>query len=487
MVSLFAGAGGFDWGLHLTSGFETCLANELKARPAETLAKNLGMRLVTSQADALSEPGRVVLQGDVAEVRFSGLCGLNPDVVIGGPPCQDFSVVKGRVRKGVEVKRGRLYSHFVRALGFLQPKVFVFENVPGLMSANSRAAYEMILEDVQNLHLRWQEIQEEAGVDNGTSCNARMGFHILLGGIVDAAKLGVPQRRRRLIIIGLREDIAGRLGLFAVQRIKTALEEEVKGVHRSFAKYPLTCIEAFEGKPLCDLEKEYKDVMTAYEGLWDDVRTPRAEAWKEEVWQRLSFKVMEDYLSINNIAEVNSREIDEAMIQHCEVLKRLGYLGVPSDSLATSDGSNAVQRESAGVVERLRRIPPDKNNQFVDGTDWQVEGRGLSLIYRRASPIKPAPTVVAYGGGGTWGYHYDRTRGVLSNRERARLQTFTDDFLFTGGVAETRAQIGEAVPPLLGTRIGEILLEMVPSWSEGIGVSALQEKGVTEVVVDTRQ
>ena len=59
---------------------------------------------------------------------------------------------------------------------------------------------------------------------------------------------------------------------------------------------------------------------------------------------------------------------------------------------------------------------------------------------------EPAKTIIAAGGGGTWGYHYPEPR-PLTNRERARLQSFPDDFLFEGSVTEVRRQIGNAVPP----------------------------------------
>jgi DNA (cytosine-5)-methyltransferase 1 len=82
-------------------------------------------------------------------------------------------------------------------------------------------------------------------------------------------------------------------------------------------------------------------------------------------------------------------------------------------------------------------IPKD-NPLYVKGM--------ISLVYRRISRDKPAKTIIAAGGGGTWGYHYPEPR-PLTNRERARLQSFPDNFNFVGSVAEVRRQIGNAVPP----------------------------------------
>lgn len=70
----------------------------------------------------------------------------------------------------------------------------------------------------------------------------------------------------------------------------------------------------------------------------------------------------------------------------------------------------------------------------------------ISHVYRRIRRDEPAKTIIAAGGGGTWGYHYPEPR-PLTNRERARLQSFPDDFIFVGSKAEVRRQIGNAVPP----------------------------------------
>ena len=74
-----------------------------------------------------------------------------------------------------------------------------------------------------------------------------------------------------------------------------------------------------------------------------------------------------------------------------------------------------------------------------------MQGAKLSQIYKRLDPNKPAYTVTGSGGGGTHIYHYAEPR-ALTNRERARLQTFPDDFVFIGSKESVRRQIGMAVP-----------------------------------------
>jgi DNA (cytosine-5)-methyltransferase 1 len=71
----------------------------------------------------------------------------------------------------------------------------------------------------------------------------------------------------------------------------------------------------------------------------------------------------------------------------------------------------------------------------------------ISHVYRRLDPNLPSTTIIAGGGGGTWGYHFKEPR-PLTNRERARLFGFPDDFIFEGSITEVRRQIGNAVPPL---------------------------------------
>ena len=118
------------------------------------------------------------------------------------------------------------------------------------------------------------------------------------------------------------------------------------------------------------------------------------------------------------------------------------------------------------VVERLRYIKPGQNAFNADMPEdmrLNVKRAKISQIYKRLEPDKPAYTVTGSGGGGTHMYHYEEDR-ALTNRERARLQTFPDDYEFFGTREKVRRQIGMAVP----CRGAKIIFEAVLRTMEGI-------------------
>lgn len=110
--------------------------------------------------------------------------------------------------------------------------------------------------------------------------------------------------------------------------------------------------------------------------------------------------------------------------------------------------NNELTKQSVQVVERLNYIKPGENAFSADLPErlkLNVKGAKISQIYKRLNPDKPAYTVTGSGGGGTHIYHYTEPR-ALTNRERARLQTFPDDYIFEGSKESVRKQIGMAVP-----------------------------------------
>ena len=135
---------------------------------------------------------------------------------------------------------------------------------------------------------------------------------------------------------------------------------------------------------------------------------------------------------------------------------------VPTPSMETVTSKDALEnppiqvsapnqeltKQSQTVIDRLKHTKPGENAWTADLPEHlklNVKGAKLSMIYKRLDPSKPSYTITGSGGGGTHVYHYNEPR-ALTNRERARLQTFPDDYHFFGSKESVRKQIGMAVP-----------------------------------------
>lgn len=152
-------------------------------------------------------------------------------------------------------------------------------------------------------------------------------------------------------------------------------------------------------------------------------------------------------VGIRNDIDVEYHVPDPAQYAKCDISSQTALANIPDDA-----PNNDVRKLSDSVIKRLSYIKPGENV-------WQAEERlgakfpdelriktktKISQIYRKLDPAKPAYTVTAAGGGGTYMYHW--TDRELTNRERARIQTFPDDYEFVGNYSSVRKQIGMAVP-----------------------------------------
>ena len=142
---------------------------------------------------------------------------------------------------------------------------------------------------------------------------------------------------------------------------------------------------------------------------------------------------------------------------YVSVRTALEHPSIPADA-----ANRELKRQSSHVIERLKRIAPGENVWNADLPDHLKlnvkSGAKLSQIYRRLHPDRPSYTITASGGGGTHGYHYAEPR-ALTNRERARIQTFPDEHIFSGSIESVRKQIGMAVPPALSKIIFTSILK----------------------------
>jgi DNA (cytosine-5)-methyltransferase 1 len=165
-IELFAGAGGLAIGLE-KAGFEAVALNEIDKSACATLRKN--------------RPEWNVLEGDISEIDFSIYKGI--DFLSGGFPCQAFSYAGNKM--GFEDARGTLFFEFARAVKETQPKVFMAENVRGLLTHDKGKTLESIKSVIEEL-----------------------GYTLIEPKVLKAIFYRVPQKRERLILIGIRNDLA---------------------------------------------------------------------------------------------------------------------------------------------------------------------------------------------------------------------------------------------------------------------------------------
>lgn len=423
MISLFTGAGGLDWGFHNSKNYKLITSNEILKSHLKTYTDNYKIPLMS--IENYTNESEVSVCGDIHNLTIP----YKTDIIMGGPPCQDFSVLRGDdKRAGFTVTRGKLYKQYLRILKNSNPSAFVFENVAGMVSANKGAAYEAVQKDFIN-----------------------EGYELIFNQILNISHIGAPQSRKRLIIIGIKKEL-----ISDRNKINEIIDKYL--TNNLLKKYPLTPLETFEGNILTNLNEKYIKIMKEFKNSMKGINNETAKKWEEE-YSNLSLNVIEDYLSINNISEYNKKEFALAMDEHKNILKILGFYGKKIDQ-QFSDNSNKLSKKNKNIIARMHHIPPFYNFKAVESTEWQVKGL-MSNIYRRLHPLKPSPTVIAYGGGGTGGYHYEYNRQGLTNRERARLQTFPDEYLFNGKNSEVRAQIGEAVPPIASYWFEKVVTEIL--------------------------
>ena len=163
VVSLFSGAGGLDLGFKM-AGHSIIWANDLYADAVETYRTNLGDHIVYNNISEINE-------NEVPDC----------DIIIGGFPCQGFSVAN--IKRSIDDERNLLYKQLLRIIGAKKPKFFLAENVKGILSFAKGQVLKMILNDFTNLGYRVQRK------------------------VLNAADYGVPQTRERVFIVGVRKDI----------------------------------------------------------------------------------------------------------------------------------------------------------------------------------------------------------------------------------------------------------------------------------------
>jgi DNA (cytosine-5)-methyltransferase 1 len=375
-IDLFCGCGGFSLGLE-RAGFQCLAAIDFAVHAITTFRINFPNVPQVLQRD-LTQFG----PADLAKV----LGVSDVAVIAGGPPCQGFSTARQRdganhgPLRFIEDDRRQLYREFLKYVGYFKPRVFVMENVLGIQSVAGGEYFT--------------RVQHEARL---------LGYRVVAQ-IADAFALGVPQKRRRQLFIGVRGDLAG---FFPAQ---------LTPAPRALAGTTL-------GPAICDLPR-----LEAGGGVesaeYDLARRSRHLAYWRKPARNYLYRVLE-------VARTRKLTGHRARPHSARDLR---------DFLLLREGESSATALRAGVKFEF---PYDKNT-FKDR-------------YTRQSRRRPCSTIVAHlSKDGLMFIHPTQNRS-LTPREAARVQSFPDWFCFPISRTHQFRLIGNAVPPLVAEAIGEEL------------------------------
>ena len=345
-IDLFAGCGGLSKGF-MDAGFDIIVGVDNDQAALNTFA--------------LNHNGAKALNADLSKQetfdRIKEIAGnRNIDVIIAGPPCQGFSLTGPR---DFDDPRNKLYLAVLEMVKQYQPKGFIIENVPGMATMYKGQVKEEVLRRFRN-----------------------MGYNVECK-ILCAADYGVPQMRKRLVYMGVRNDI----GLPYFPEPELTPETYV------------TCKEAIDDLPSRERE------LGAEEDQYECV--PQSDYQKK-------------------------------MRGNCTILY------------------NHVATAHKQFVKDTIALVPEGGN-WKDLPAGVGESRKFHEAWTRYDVNKPSRTIDT---GHRNHFHYKYNR-VPTIRENARLQSFPDEFIFTGTRTQQNRQVGNAVPPLLGYHLGKALLKII--------------------------
>lgn len=426
-ADLFAGCGGLSLGLSL-AGLQGVFAVERDAMAFSTLAGNLiegrdvpatqfaWPRWLERKAWGIDE----ILQDHPHEL--ADLKG-RVHVLAGGPPCQGFSFAGRRQESD---PRNLLFEKYVEMVRTIQPAALVLENVPGMKVAHSAKSWK-------DLGLK---LKPTSYYDKLVESLDRVGYQVL-GRIVDSSLFGVPQKRPRLIVIGIRKDLA----------------LHVKGgINRAF-----DLLEEARVKQVNELN--LGDMVSAWDAI-SDLEVSHA-----------GIKPCEDPSSRSGFSEI------------AYAAPRTTYQALMRQGDNFSMNSTRLAKHKPEVKERFSQIINDpERGTGVIMSAAQREKYGLKkhrICLMRAHV--PAPTITTLPDDVL---HYSEPR-ILTVRESARLQSFPDWFHFrgkftTGGSQRTKecpryTQVGNAVPPYLARAIGIAIKSLIEEAKAGSTIEIAEE------------
>ena len=408
IVDLFSGAGGLTFGFYynlidgqfVRTDNEFLFANEYDIHAAQAFSANYpDINMINRKIQDLTEEEILEIIGQ-EEV----------ELIIGGPPCQSFSTV-GRRRFD---EKARLYTEYIRMLTIIKPRMFLFENVKGMLSMR---------EQIPVLDENEQPVLNENGdpltqpgekimniiKDNFSNLGNGLGYTLVGEDVLDAVNFGVPQHRERVFLVGVRNDI------------KDQIDWEYPVATRDGLVIPyLTINEAISDLPAID----------EGEAAAEYINPP------------------------GNPYQILMRGQNQVLTQH--------FCGIHNEKM---------RRVIAAVPQGEGR---HYINMLVDRGELPELCRltsGYANTYGRLVENRPCTTITnnMCTPSALRCIHYEQNR-ELTPREGARIQSFPDWYVFSGQKGHVTTQIGNAVPPLLAMAVARRIEDTIEKWRDNYNV-----------------
>jgi DNA (cytosine-5)-methyltransferase 1 len=407
------------------------------------------------------------------EIDYEIKSGLNDHknwVLIGGPPCQAYSLA-GRSRVGgvhEDDHRVDLYKEYLRIIACHQPAVFVMENVKGLLSAelSGEKIFTKILRDLKDPASVFPEYKSET-----------YEIYSLVKPVINkdsdylirAEEYGIPQKRHRVILLGIRKDIKkipGTLNHKSKVNLKSIIDAFPpvrSGIYREFTHSGTVVINGLQKK-----KRHYTTLEDSYSGWLKYIEVYRAELF--ETLKKLQYNITvssnypetvgQPYLNYPEPTIANDHVLKEwyedikigGVIQHIsrahlvQDLKRYLFASLYTHIFHKFPRMEDYRRFGEDLI-------PDHDN---------AESGKFNDRFRVQLSNEPATTVTSHiSKDGHYFIHYDPVQArSLTVREAARIQTFPDNYYFCGSRTAQFHQVGNAVPPYLAYQISEIVFDL---------------------------
>lgn len=394
-VDLFAGCGGLSEGF-LQTGFKGLCHVDFDLHACNTLANRLKDYNISADEIKKTVLHRDLTKHTSVEDILECIGTNDVDLLIGGPPCQAFSTV-GRAQDPNSMKndpRNYLYKHYIEILEKINPKIFVFENVLGLLSSrpNGKYIFPLIIKEFQK---KGYDVCERPEII-----------------VLNAVNYGVPQVRKRVILIGVNKK--SKLGISS---------EDVYGL-----------IDKTHYSPTDKEKNGLKKYRTIKDAISDLPSYIPGEGQEE-----IEFKsnTQNDYVKIMRTNNENK------LYNH------------------VARNHNKSDRERYKLLSKNKWQLKDLNNIRPDLVHY--DPKHFVNRYTVQEFDKPGRTVVAhlYKDGNLFIHPDPKQERTFTVREAARVQSFPDDFQFLGARTHQYKQVGNAVPPLMSYQIAKAIKQVL--------------------------